>query len=160
MRLWPRLIEISLPMDQASVASQLPVETALKVARFLEGRVPEVLHPGLPSHPQHDLAMSQMAMAGPIFAIRLDGGRAQAHGLLDALQLIDISNNIGDSRSLMTHPASTTHSGVAEDKRGTFLPVSASVDGVPQAPVPVAMSSAGRTALFAFLAAACDTGGR
>jgi O-succinylhomoserine sulfhydrylase len=92
-------------------------ESALTVARFLEQRVPTVLFPGLPSHPQHTLAMSQMAMAGCIFAIVLDGGRPQAHALLDALQLIDISNNIGDSRSLMTHPASTTHSGVAEDKR-------------------------------------------
>ncbi|MES2339086.1 MAG: aminotransferase class I/II-fold pyridoxal phosphate-dependent enzyme [Pseudomonadota bacterium] len=92
-------------------------ENALKVGAFLEGRVPQVLHPGLPSHPQHALAMSQMDMAGCIFAIRLDGGRAQAHGLLDALELIDISNNIGDSRSLMTHPSSTTHAGVTEEKR-------------------------------------------
>ncbi len=92
-------------------------ENALKVGRFLEGRVPRVNFPGLPSHPQHELAMSQMAAAGPIFSIELDGGRAQTHGLLDALQLIDISNNIGDSRSLMTHPSSTTHSGVEESKR-------------------------------------------
>ena len=92
-------------------------ENALKVARFLEGRVPTVNYPGLPSHPQHNLAMSQMAAAGPIFSFEVDGGRSQAHGLLDALGLIDISNNIGDSRSLMTHPASTTHSGVAEDQR-------------------------------------------
>lgn len=92
-------------------------ESALKVGRFLEGRVPRVLHPGLPSHPQHELAMRQMKAAGAIFAIELDGGRSQAHALLDGLQLIDISNNIGDSRSLMTHPASTTHAGVAEDKR-------------------------------------------
>src|SRR3546814_1756292 len=47
----------------------------------------------------------------------LDGGRAQAHGLLDALELVDISNNIGDSRSLMTHPASTTHPGLSEEVR-------------------------------------------
>ena len=92
-------------------------ENALEVGAFLEGRVPRVLFPGLPSHPQHSLAMSQMDMAGAIFAIEVDGGRAQAHALLDALQLVDISNNIGDSRSLMTHPASTTHSSVAEDKR-------------------------------------------
>jgi O-succinylhomoserine sulfhydrylase len=92
-------------------------ENALKVGAFLEGRVPRVLHPGLPSHPQHNLAMSQMDATGPIFAFELDGGRTQAHGLLDALELIDISNNIGDSRSLMTHPASTTHSSVAPDKR-------------------------------------------
>jgi O-succinylhomoserine sulfhydrylase len=92
-------------------------ENAMKVARFLEGRVAAVNYPGLPSHPQHNLAMSQMAAVGPIFSFEVDGGRTQAHGLLDALSLIDISNNIGDSRSLMTHPASTTHSGVAEDQR-------------------------------------------
>ena len=92
-------------------------ESALKVATFLEGRVPRVLCPALASHPQHELAMRQMKAGGSIFALELDGGREQAHGLLDALELIDISNNIGDSRSLMTHPASTTHAGVAEDKR-------------------------------------------
>ena len=91
-------------------------DNALAVGRFLEGRVPRVLHPGLPSHPQHDLAMRQMEAAGCIFAFEVEG-RTQAHGLLDALQLIDISNNIGDSRSLMTHPSSTTHAGVAEEKR-------------------------------------------
>jgi O-succinylhomoserine sulfhydrylase len=92
-------------------------ENAMKVGQFIEGRVPRILHPGLPSHPQHNLAMAQMDACGPIFAFEVEGGRKQAHGLLDALQLIDISNNIGDSRSLMTHPASTTHYGVAEEKR-------------------------------------------
>ena len=92
-------------------------ENALAVARFLDGRVPTCLYPGLESHPQHALAVRQMAAGGTIITVVLDGGRPQAHGLLDALRLIDISNNIGDSRSLMTHPASTTHSGVAEDKR-------------------------------------------
>ncbi|HTI30597.1 MAG TPA: aminotransferase class I/II-fold pyridoxal phosphate-dependent enzyme [Sphingomonas sp.] len=92
-------------------------ENALKVAGFLEGRVPRVLFPGLPSHPQHNLAMSQMDMAGCIFALHVDGGRKQAHAILDALELVDISNNIGDSRSLMTHPASTTHSGLSEEVR-------------------------------------------
>jgi O-succinylhomoserine sulfhydrylase len=91
-------------------------ENSLKVGSFLETRVPRILHPGLASHPQHNLAMSQMDACGPIFAFEVEG-RQQAHGLLDALQLVDISNNIGDSRSLMTHPASTTHSGVAEEKR-------------------------------------------
>ena len=89
---------------------------ALAVGRFLEGRVPRILHPGLPSHPQHELAMSQMVATGPIFAFEVEG-RAQALALLNALTLIDISNNIGDSRSLMTHPASTTHYGVAAEAR-------------------------------------------
>src|SRR5690606_31440288 len=69
-------------------------ESALEIARFLEERVPTVLHPGLASHPQHDLCMRQMVAAGPIFAFVLDGGREQAMALLNALELIDISNNI------------------------------------------------------------------
>jgi O-succinylhomoserine sulfhydrylase len=92
-------------------------ESALTVGRFLEGRVPRMLHPGLPSHPQHNLAAVQMKAFGPIFSFVLDGGRKQAMGLLNALTLIDISNNIGDSRSLMTHPASTTHHSVGPDAR-------------------------------------------
>ncbi len=90
---------------------------ALEVARFIEARVPRLLYPDLPSHPQHDLARAQMAAGGTIVSLFVDGGRKQAHGLLDALALVDISNNIGDSRSLMTHPASTTHSGLSEDVR-------------------------------------------
>lgn len=92
-------------------------ENALKVGRFLESRVARMLHPGLSSHPQHDLAMRQMKACGGIFAFEVSGGRQQAHALLDALQLIDISNNIGDSRSLMTHPASTTHHSVGPEVR-------------------------------------------
>ena len=91
-------------------------ENALAVGRMLEPRVPRILHPGLPSHPQHDLAMRQMEACGPIFAFEVEG-REQAHALLDALELVDISNNIGDSRSLMTHPASTTHAGVSAETR-------------------------------------------
>jgi O-succinylhomoserine sulfhydrylase len=92
-------------------------ETALKVATFLEKRVPWLLYPHLPSHPRYDLAKAQMRAGGTVIALRLDGGRAQAHGLLDALELVDISNNLGDSRTLMTHPASTTHSGLSEEVR-------------------------------------------
>jgi O-succinylhomoserine sulfhydrylase len=90
-------------------------ENALKVASFLEARVPRLLYPNLASHPQHDLAMAQMKAGGTIISLFLDGGREQAHGLLDALELVDISNNIGDSRSLMTHPASTTHASLSAE---------------------------------------------
>ncbi|MBB5986497.1 trans-sulfuration enzyme family protein [Sphingobium lignivorans] len=83
-------------------------ENAMKVARFLEKRVPRILYPGLPTHPQHDLAMSQMTAAGPIFSFILED-RAQAMAMLNGLELADISNNIGDSRTLLCHPASTTH---------------------------------------------------
>ena len=90
-------------------------DNAAQVAAALDGRV-TLLYPGLPSHPQHDLAMRQMTGGGTIIALFVEG-RAEAHALLDALQLIDISNNLGDSRSLMTHPASTTHASVAEAVR-------------------------------------------
>ncbi|HEX7821533.1 MAG TPA: aminotransferase class I/II-fold pyridoxal phosphate-dependent enzyme [Sphingobium sp.] len=92
-------------------------ENALKVGRFVESRVPRILHPGLESHPQHDLAKKQMKAFGPIFSFFVDGEREQAMALLNALELVDISNNIGDSRSLMTHPASTTHHGVGPETR-------------------------------------------
>ena len=92
-------------------------ENALKVGRFLEARVPRINHPGLPSHPQHNLAMQQMDACGPVFSFEVDGGRAQAHAVLDALELIDISNNIGDARSLMCHNASTTHYSVSAEAR-------------------------------------------
>jgi O-succinylhomoserine sulfhydrylase len=92
-------------------------ENALAVGKFLEGRVPQILHPGLASHPQHNLALRQMKACGPIFSFVLDGGRNQAHALLNALELIDISNNIGDARSLMCHPASSTHHSMGADAR-------------------------------------------
>jgi len=79
--------------------------------------VPRILHPGLPSHPQHNLAMRQMKACGPIFSFIVDGGRKQAMDFLNALELVDISNNIGDSRSLCCHNASTTHYSVSAEQR-------------------------------------------
>ena len=92
-------------------------ENALKVGKFVEGRVPLILHPWLDSHPQQALAQKQMDHCGPIFSFVLDGGREQAHTVLDALELIDISNNIGDARSLMCHPATTTHHNMGAEAR-------------------------------------------
>ncbi len=104
-------------LETLDLRAQRQSENAMIVGKFLEGRVPKMLHPGLPSHPQHNLAMSQMSACGPIFSFILDGGRKQAMTLLNAIELVDISNNIGDSRTLMTHPASTTHSGLSEEVR-------------------------------------------
>ncbi len=92
-------------------------DNALAVAQFLESRVDKVNYPGLAASPFHDLAMRQMEMTGPILSLHVGGGRARAHALLDALQLIDISNNIGDSRSLMCHPSSTTHASMEAGAR-------------------------------------------
>ena len=91
-------------------------ENALRLGRAIEGRVREMRHPGLASHPRHALAAKQMAAFGPIFAFDV-GDRATAFAVLDALELVDISNNIGDARSLMCHPASTTHASMTEEAR-------------------------------------------
>lgn len=91
-------------------------ENALALGRSIETRVPRILHPGLASHPRHDLAMRQMDACGPIFAFDVVS-RERAFAVLDALELIDISNNIGDARSLMCHPASTTHAGLTAEAR-------------------------------------------
>ncbi|MCB2060422.1 MAG: aminotransferase class I/II-fold pyridoxal phosphate-dependent enzyme [Novosphingobium sp.] len=104
-------------METLELRARQQSENALKVGQFMEGRVPRILHPGLASHPQHNLAKKQMEMGGTIFSVILDGGRKQAWALLDALELIDISNNIGDSRSLMCHPATTTHHSVGPEGR-------------------------------------------
>jgi len=90
-----------------------------RIARFLEGRaeLTKVLYPGLASHPQHDLAKRQMRGFGTMVAFELKGGKAAAYRLLDALTLIDISNNLGDAKSLMCHPWTTTHQRLAPEQK-------------------------------------------
>ena len=103
-------------LETLSLRAHRQSENALELGRFIEPRVPRVLHPGLASHPRHELAARQMDAFGPIFAFDV-GDRAKAFALLDALELVDISNNIGDARSLMCHPASTTHAGMTQEAR-------------------------------------------
>lgn len=76
-----------------------------------------VKYPGRKDFAQHDLAMKQMTKGGSIIALQVPGGREQAFNFLNALEIVDISNNIGDAKSLMTHPASTTHASVDEAAR-------------------------------------------
>ena len=92
---------------------------AKDVALWLEARdgVDRTLYPHLDSHPQAALARGQMADGGSIVSFELDGGRPRAFRFLDALGLIDISNNLGDSKSLITHPATTTHSRLSRADR-------------------------------------------
>ena len=79
--------------------------SALELARWLESQpgVAAVRHPWLPSHPQHELAHAQMSGGGTLVAFELAGGRDAAFRVLDALRLVDISNNLGDSRTLAVH---------------------------------------------------------
>jgi O-succinylhomoserine sulfhydrylase len=90
---------------------------AARIAQVLHPRIPTLRYPGHPAFAQHALAMQQMKSGGTVLTLEVDGGRDVAFKLLDALQIIDISNNIGDSRSLMTHPSSTTHRALSEEAR-------------------------------------------
>ncbi|MFV0525500.1 MAG: O-succinylhomoserine sulfhydrylase [Acidimicrobiales bacterium] len=102
---------------------QLRVEAqsarALELAQRLEehGGVARVRYPGLASHPQHEIARAQMSAGGTVVCIYLYGGKPAAFAFLDALQLFDISNHMGDTKSLVTHPATTTHRALDPDAR-------------------------------------------
>ena len=93
--------------------------TAAAIAAFLEAhpKVERVLYPGLPSHPQYELAQRQMTAGGSLVSFDVLGDKAACFRFLDALRLVDISNNLGDSKSLVTHPATTTHSRLKPEAR-------------------------------------------
>jgi O-succinylhomoserine sulfhydrylase len=94
-------------------------ERALQLARWLEDhpQVAGVRYPMLPSHPQHQLARAQMSAGGTIVTFWVDGGTERAFEVIDRLQLLDISNNLGDTKSLVTHPATTTHHRIGPEVR-------------------------------------------
>ena len=87
------------------------VENAQTIAEFLESRkeIKSVRYPGLKSHPDYALAKKQMSGGGTTIGFEFNGSQKDAFKFMDALRIIDISNNLGDSKSLITHPASTTH---------------------------------------------------
>lgn len=101
------------------------VENAARLAEALADHsglasptnVPALLYPGRADHPQHALAMRQMSAGGNMLALRPKGGKAGAFRMLNALELVDISNNLGDSKSLITHPATTTHQRLSLEER-------------------------------------------
>jgi O-succinylhomoserine sulfhydrylase len=94
-------------------------ENAAKLAEFLEGhrKIARVFYPGLASHPQHALAKKQMGGGGPMIAFEVKGGKKEAFRMMNGLRLIDISNNLGDAKSLITHPASSTHANIEAKER-------------------------------------------
>ena len=92
---------------------------ALELARWLEQKksVKKVFYPGLPSHPQYELAMSQQSSGGGIVSFEVDGSKDSAWKLIDSTKLISITANLGDTRSTITHPATTTHSRLSQQER-------------------------------------------
>ncbi|MFN3578756.1 MAG: trans-sulfuration enzyme family protein, partial [Tabrizicola sp.] len=93
--------------------------TALAVARALEGhpRVAKVIYPGLESHPQHALAMAQMGSGGTLVTFEVKGGKEAAFRFMNALEIARISNNLGDAKTIATHPATTTHQRLPQDQK-------------------------------------------
>jgi O-succinylhomoserine sulfhydrylase len=92
-------------------------DTALCVARALEAhpKVARVIYPGLPSHPQHALAMEQMGSGGTLVTFDVKGGKEATFRMLNALEIAKISNNLGDAKTIATHPATTTHQRLPQD---------------------------------------------
>ena len=93
--------------------------TAMALARWLEEQpqVARVYYPGLPSHPQYELAKRQQKSGGAIVSFEVKGGREQAWQVVDATRLISITANLGDTKSTITHPASTTHGRISAEAR-------------------------------------------
>ncbi|MDA0782025.1 MAG: O-succinylhomoserine sulfhydrylase [Rickettsiales bacterium] len=101
-------------LETLEIRMQRHCDNADKVAQFLERNkhIQRVIFPGLPSHPQYDLACKQMDRGGNMIAFEVKGGKDAAFAFMNKLKIIDICNNLGDSKSLITHPASTTHSNI------------------------------------------------
>jgi O-succinylhomoserine sulfhydrylase len=92
---------------------------ALELARWLEAQpgVSRVYHPGLPSHPRHALARTQQSGFGAVFSFELQGGHEQAWKFIDAVRIFSITANLGDAKSTITHPATTTHGRLTPEQR-------------------------------------------
>lgn len=106
-------------METLAVRMDRHCGNALKVAEYFEGNkeIDFVKYPFLPSHPQFDLAKKQMSQGGGIITLTLKGGIQRVKRFIDSLQMISVTANLGDSRSIITHPASTTHSKLSEEER-------------------------------------------
>jgi O-succinylhomoserine sulfhydrylase len=111
-------------LETLDLRIQRHCHNARQIADYLESRsdLVKVRYPGLKSHPQHELAARQMSDFGNVVTFSLEGGKENTFKFMNAMKMIDISNNLGDSKSLMTHPATTTHQRLsAEDRESLGL---------------------------------------
>lgn len=110
-------------LETLAVRVQYSNDSALRIAQFLQNHpaVSWVRYPFLESHPQYDLAKRQMTGGGTVVTFELKGGtKERAFEVLDKLNIIDISNNLGDAKSLITHPATTTHRAMGPEGRAAI----------------------------------------
>ena len=99
------------------VRAQTQGAAAIADALMSHPKLDRVIYPGHPSHPQYDLVLDQMGAGGTMLAIVLKGGQKESFRLLNALEIIVISNNLGDAKSIVTHPATTTHQRLSDEQR-------------------------------------------
>ena len=112
----------SKSLETLTIRMDRHCSSALKLAEMLEthDEVEQVRYPHLPSHPQYELAKRQMKQGGGIVTFNIKGGFERAKCFLDSLEMILISSNLGDSRTIATHPSSTTHSKLSEEERNAI----------------------------------------
>ncbi|WP_326982056.1 O-succinylhomoserine sulfhydrylase [Chryseobacterium sp. MYb264] len=110
---------LSKSLETLAIRVEKHCENALKVAGFLEGHpnVELVKYPFLPSHPSYEVAKKQMKLGGNIVAFEIKGGIEGGRNFLDKIKMCSLSANLGDTRTIVTHPASTTHSKLSDDER-------------------------------------------
>jgi len=110
---------LSKSVETLALRMEKHCENALVVAEWLErqGGVHDVRYPFLPSHPQHDVARRQMTGGGAIVSFTLDGGLDQGKRFLDAIEMCSLTANLGDTRTIVSHPSSTTHAKLSEQER-------------------------------------------
>lgn len=102
------------------VRAQAANAAAVAAAVAGHAKLARTIYPGLADHPQHALAMEQMGAGGTLLCLDLAGGKAAAFRFLDALKIVSISNNLGDAKSIATHPATTTHKNLSAEDRATI----------------------------------------
>ncbi len=110
---------LSKSLETLAVRLEKHCENALELARFLESheQVSSVKYPFLKSHPQYEIAKKQMKLGGNIIAIDIKGGIEAGRKFLDAIKMCSLSANLGDTRSIVTHPASTTHNKLTDEEK-------------------------------------------
>lgn len=110
---------LSKSLETLAIRMDKHCENALQLAQWLseQPQVSTVKYPFLPSHPQYALAQKQMKKGGGMVSFEIKGGIEEGKKMLDALQMISFSSNLGDTRSIATHPASTTHSKLSPEER-------------------------------------------
>ena len=106
-------------LETLRIRMEAQSRSALELARWLEAhpRIRKVYYPGLPSHPQHELALRQQRSGGAVVSFEVKGGREDAWKVVDATSMISITANLGDTKTTITHPATTTHGRISPEAR-------------------------------------------